>query len=95
MTRAIEQILDTGIANAYMLAYLAEAVRRAGLSEEQAESVRQGFLAALDLYTAEEILQTNQTLDKKISNAEKSAKQNSFKHQKTQKKKGKKYENRF
>ncbi len=56
MSKKIELELDTGAANEYMLAYLREATRRAGLSEEQAESVRQGFLAALDLYTAEEIL---------------------------------------
>ena len=57
--KELEQILDSGIANAYMLAYLAEALRRTDLSPEDAEKVRQGYLTALDLYTASEILPTS------------------------------------
>lgn len=56
LDRAARQVMDTGILNPYIKAYLTAALIRAGIDEDTQDNIMNQLREMLDLYTAAEIL---------------------------------------
>lgn len=56
LDRAARQVMDTGILNPYIKAYLKAALIRAGIDEDTQDNIMNQLREMLDLYTAAEIL---------------------------------------
>lgn len=56
LDRAARQVMDTGILNPYIKAYVYGAMKHAGIDDDTQERIINGLATMLDLYTAAEIL---------------------------------------
>ena len=57
LDRAARQVMDTGILNPYIKAYVYGAMKHAGIDDDTQERIINGLAAMLDLYTAAEIME--------------------------------------